>query len=117
MASFTTHLTVLLDASRWSVVEKQMHAALSGLGLWNDGIDVRIQRNYCEEDNMLLDQHMATHDAPPVTEEIHLIRVKSSGEPKGGLTGVEADRAITKALAGALPDGAGWYGTTVGAGG
>ena len=115
MASFTTHLTALLDASRWEAVEKQMHAALADLGLWNDGIDVRIQRNYCDEDNMLLDQHMSLHERAPTIEEIHLIRVRSSGEPKGGLAGVEADRAITKALAGALPKGTGWYGTTVGA--
>lgn len=115
MASFTTHLTALLDASRWEAVEKQMHAALADLGLWNDGIDVRIQRNYCEEDNMLLDQHMSLHEQAPTIEEIHLIRVRSSGEPEGGHVGVEADRAITKALAGALPEGAGWYGTTVGA--
>lgn len=115
MASFTTHLTALLDASRWADVEKHMHVALADLGLWNDGIDVRIQRNYCEEDNMLLDQHMAAHEAPPTIEEIHLIRVRSSGEPKGGLVGVEADRAITQALADALPEGSGWYGTTVGA--
>ena len=115
MASFTTHLTALLDASRWEAVENQMHAALGYLGLWNDGIDVRIQRNYCEEDNMLLDQHMSLHEQAPTIEEIHLIRVRSSGEPKGGLVGVEADRAITKALADALPEGAGWYGTTVGA--
>ncbi|MFD5867224.1 hypothetical protein ACFWGD_01230 [Corynebacterium sp. NPDC060344] len=114
MGSFTTHLTALLDPGRWRDVEKQMHVELTALGLWNDGIDVRVQRNYCEEDNMLLDQHMATHDAPPVAEEIHLIRVRSSGEPKGGLVGVEADREITKALAGTLPEGTGWYGTTVG---
>ena len=115
MASFTTHLTALLDAARWGDVEKHMRAALADAGLWNDGIDVRIQRNYCEEDNMLLDQHLATHEAPPTVEEIHLIRVRSSGEPLGGLVGVEADRAITKALVGALPEGTSWYGTTVGA--
>lgn len=76
MASFTTHLTALLDASRWEAVENQMHAALADLGLWNDGIDVRIQRNYCEEDNMLLDQHMSLHEQAPTIEEIHLIRVR-----------------------------------------
>ena len=58
MASFTTHLTALLDASRWEAVENQMHAALADLGLWNDGIDVRIQRNYCEEDNKIGRAHV-----------------------------------------------------------
>lgn len=115
MGSFTTHLTALIDPAAWPCVEKQMHAAIADLGLWNDGIDRRIQRSFCEEDNMLLDQHLATHERPPVAEEIHLIRVRSSGTPKGGLAGVAADREITKALVAALPDGSGWYGTTVGA--
>ncbi len=110
MGTFTTHLTALADPAAWPAVEKRMRSALADLGLRADEVEVRVQRNYCEEDNMLLDQHMAAHESPPMVEEIHLIRVRSSG----GRSGVETERAITKALVGALPEGAGWYGTTVG---
>lgn len=112
---FATHLTVLLDPGRWDGVAKHMRSALADLGLRADAIDADVQRNYCEEHNMLLDQHLALHDVPPAVEEIHLVEVRCSGEVRGGLSGVAAERAVTGALVSALPEGTGWYGTTVAA--
>ncbi|WP_295624120.1 hypothetical protein [uncultured Corynebacterium sp.] len=126
MSSFTTHLTLLLDPGEWVAVEKRMQRALADLGMWNDGISARVQRNYCEEDNMLLDQHLALNDSPATVEEIHLVRVKCTGDEEawwalhgdgagdgGAGAPVELERSITRALTAALPEGTGWYGTTV----
>lgn len=98
-----TRVSALLDPADWPAVEGRLRAAAAAAGLEVAELGHEVQRSFCEADNMLLDEARSRGASPPAAELVHI---------EAALRGDAADRAVTALVAGALPEGAPWYGTT-----
>lgn len=120
-AAHRTRLNALLDPADWPAARARILDAARGAGLPEPAVAATEQHGFCEPEDVLTAQWQAAHDGPPVSEVVHLIDVDWPAEPgapggevgDAGEAGGAADVDRTALVAGALPGGAPWYGTTV----
>ncbi|MDO5731828.1 hypothetical protein [Corynebacterium sphenisci] len=98
-----SRVSALIDPADWPAVAARLRAAAERAGLEVVALGHEVQRAFCEADNMLLDEARARGATSPVAELVHI---------DAALRGDAADREVTALVAGALPAGAPWYGTT-----
>lgn len=101
----TTDLSILISPQDWAAAVPKIHSELTAQHQLMD-LDVQVQHNFCETDNMLMDQYMATHESAPLHEQLHLVKLQVYGPP--------LPVTVTKLITDLLPEGTNWYGTTVG---
>ena len=101
----TADVAVLISPEDWAEVVPKLQSTLTEQHQLMD-LDVQVQHNFCEADNMLVDQYLAEHDSAPIHEQLHLVKLQVYGPPLA--------QAVNKLLADLLPEGTNWYGNTVG---